>query len=263
MNLHPFKILILATVALLLASCQTTDIEPPTLCTIDGTATSVLADEIEVLAGTSLTLTERICDNEGLSEVRWDIHNAADHAHEEGEEEEGLVLHSGTEWELLENVSASGTEADVSLVVEVPLTARGIWDIVVSIVDAEGNASTDYVTQLHIENEHLPEFSMATVNGVDPGSWESEPVWESGSTVTLQGAVVDADGLDIVMLELVEESSETTLWETSWSAAGDSTFEFNESFTLPTDASGECHLEMRATDSLGNEVETGFHVEVE
>ena len=263
MNLQKSKILNLGAVALLLASCQTTDNEPPVLCTSDDTAMSVLADEIEALAGTSLTLNERLCDNEGLSEVRWDIHNAADHAHEAGEEEEGFVLHSGTEWELLEIVSVSGTEADASLVLEVPLSARGVWDIVVSIVDAEGNLSPDHVTQLHIENEHLPAFSIASVNGVDPNTWEGEPVWTVGSEVTLQGAAEDTDGLDTVTLELVEESSEATLWEVSWSTVGENMLEFNETFTIPAEVSGECHLEMHATDALGNEVETGFHVEVE
>jgi hypothetical protein len=32
---------------------------------------------------------------------------------------------------------------------------------------------------------------------------------------------------------------------------------------MPSEALGECHVEMRATDALGNEVETGFHVEIE
>lgn len=263
MNFHRSTVLNMAAAALLLASCQTTDLDPPTLCTPENTATSVLADEIEANAGSKLILTERLCDNEGLSEVRWDIHNAADHAHEAGEEEEGFVLHSGTSWEVLEIVSASGIEADVSLEVELPLTVRGVWDIVVSIVDAEGNVSPDYVTQLHLENDHLPAFSLGSVNGVDPNAWEGEPIWAPGSEVTLQGAVTDADGLDAVMLQLVQESSEATLWEVSWSAVGEGMLTFNESFTLPSEAWGECHVEMRATDALGNEVETGFHVEIE
>jgi hypothetical protein len=263
MNFHFSTLLTSAIAALLLASCQTTDLDPPTLCTPEGTASSVLAEEIEALAGTTLTLTERLCDNQGLSEVRWDIHNAADHAHEAGAEEAGLVLHSGTAWEVLEIVSASGTEADVSLAVEVPLTVRGVWDLVVSIVDAEGNVSSDHVTQLHLENDHLPAFSVALVNGEDPNTWEGEPVWAAGSEATLEGAVTDADGLNTVTLALVEEASETTLWEVSWEAVSENVLAFNEAFTLPAGVSGECHVEMRATDALGNAVETGFHVEVE
>jgi hypothetical protein len=263
MNFHRTTVLNLAAAALLLASCQTTDLDPPTLCTPENTATSVLAEEIEAHAGSTLILNERLCDNEGLSEVRWDIHNAADHAHEAGEEEEGFVLHSGTSWEVLEIVSASGIEADVSLEVELPLTVRGVWDIVVSIVDAEGNVSTDHVTQLHLENDHLPAFSLVSVNGEDPNSWEGEPAWSPGSEVTLQGDVIDADGLNAVTIQLVQESSEVKLWEVSWSAVGADVLTFDETFTLPSEALGECHVEMRATDALGNEVETGFHVEIE
>ncbi|MGB1075606.1 MAG: DUF4625 domain-containing protein [Flavobacteriales bacterium] len=253
----------LALVAILLASCKTTDIEPPTLCTPAGTENSVLADEIEAMAGTTLTLTERLCDNEELSQVRWDIHNAADHAHEEGEDEEGFVLHSGASWELLEIVSVSGTEAQASLAVDLPLTVRGVWDIVVSIVDIEGNVSQDLVTQLHIENDHLPEFFLSSVNGVNPDTWEGEQIWSAGSEVTMQGSVSDTDGLETVILELIQESSESVLWDAEWTSVGNSTLTFDEVIALPSEAAGECHFEMHATDVSGHEVETGFHVEIE
>lgn len=261
---YSINFLALAFVAVLLASCQTTDIDPPILCTIAGTENSVLAVEIEALAGNTITLNERLCDNQGLNEVRWDIHNAADHAHEaEDEGDEGLVLHSGTEWEVLEIISISGTEANVSLDLDVPLTVRGVWDIVVSIVDAEGNLSVDHVTQLHIENEHLPSFSFTSVNGVNPDTWVGEPIWSVGSEVILQGDVFDEDGLAMVAFELVQESTESVLWEATWTSMEQNTLEFNEVIALSSAAVGECHFEMYASDALGNEVETGFHVEIE
>jgi hypothetical protein len=81
--------------------------------------------------------------------------------------------------------------------------------------------------------------------------------------MTLQGDVIDADGLNAVTIQLVQGSSEVTLWEVSWSAVGSDVLTFDETLTLPSEALGECHVEMRATDALGNEVETGFHVEIE
>ena len=91
----------------LLSSCGKTDTELPTICTQAGVEMSVLNDEIEALAGNVIEITDSFCDNESLSEVRWDVHNAADHAHQEGEEDEDFVLHSGTEWEVLEINSLS------------------------------------------------------------------------------------------------------------------------------------------------------------
>lgn len=250
--------------AVVLTSCQTTDIEPPTLCTPEGTPSSVIANEIEALAGTDLVLVERVCDNQELSEVRWDIHNAADHAHEAGEAEEGFVLHSGMEWEVLETVSVSGTESDISFTLSLPLSARGVWDVVFSMVDAEGNVAEDRVTQMHLENDHLPEFELESVDGVNPSSWQGEPTWNAGGTVAIQGSCFDSDGLAAVSLELIEEATELVLWERSWTFLGENTMFFDELVEVPADTpAGECHFEMKASDSLGNQMETGFHVEVE
>ena len=44
---------------------------------------------------------------------------------------------------------------------------------------------------------------------------------------------------------------------------GETEFAFDETVSVPVDLAGECHFEMKAVDSAGNETETGFHVEVE
>lgn len=257
--------LILLSGVILLSSCGKTDTEPPTICTETGTEFSVLAEEIEAMAGTQILISDSFCDNEELSEVRWDVHNAADHAHEEGDADEGFVLHSGTNWEVLETSSLAGTSDDASLTLNIPLTARGVWDVVVSLVDAEGNAATDVVTQLHIENEHIPEFSLLAVDGVDPATWPGEPSWAQGSTVNIEGSVTDSDGLNAVQILLVRESDETVIWEAP-AAEPDGVIEFTFAYgvVIPANAdAGEYHVEMRATDAAGNETETGFHVEIE
>jgi hypothetical protein len=254
----------LSGAAILFASCGKTDTELPTVCTELGSETSVLADEIEAIAGTTVTITDVFCDNEELSEVRWDIHNAADHAHEEGESDEGFVLHSGTEWEVLETTSLTGTSNASSIALEIPLTARGVWDVVVSLVDEAGNAGPDVVTQMHIENEHLPEFTLSEVDGVDPGTWTGEPEWSAGSSITLSGMVEDADGVVDAFISLVREEDETAIWELSLEPNDVMELQFIVDAVIPADAqTGEYHLEMTATDAAGNAMETGFHVEVE
>ena len=249
--------------AFMLTACQETDLEAPAICTDLSVSNSVLADEIEALAGSTVTIEDVFCDNAGLSEVRWDVHNAADHAHEEGEESEGLILHSGEDWEVLEIQSLSGTSAAQALSVAIPLSARGVWDVVVSLVDAEGNAATDAITQLHIENEFIPAFAIAEVDGVDPAQWGDEPVWSAGSTIAITGSVSDSDGLASATLALVEESSEAVLWEVDLAVEGLNDLTFDVDVMVPTGVAGECHFEMQAEDAMGNAMETGFHVEVE
>ena len=181
-----------ALVAMALVSCQETDTEAPTACTGLGATNSVTAEEIEAEAGDHIDLEDIFCDNEALSEVRWDIHNGEGHAHEdeeEGEEEEhehGLVLHSGTDWAVLETQALTGTQAEVDLHVDVPLTARGVWHVIVSLVDEAGN-STTLATDLHVENDHLPEFTLTEVGGEDPAMWHGEPTWAAGADVVVTG----------------------------------------------------------------------------
>ena len=259
---NPF--MALAFVAILFTSCGKTDTELPTVCTETGIETSVLADEIEANAGESVTITDVFCDNEELSEVRWDIHNAADHAHEEGESDEGFVLHSGTDWEVLETTSLTGTSNTSSITLDIPLSARGVWDVVVSLVDEAGNAGPAVVTQMHIENEHLPEFTLSEVDGVDPATWTGEPEWSAGAVVTLSGAVADSDGVSEASISVVRESDETVVWAIDLTPDNATEFAFSAEASIPADAeSGEYHLEMTATDAAGNSMETGFHVEVE
>jgi len=248
---------------LMLTSCQQTDVEAPTVCTSEDTANSVLVDEIEAEAGTTITIEDTFCDNEALSEVRWDIHNAADHAHEEGEEEEGLILHSGTDWEVLELQALDGTSATATITLDIPLTSRGVWDVVVSLVDAEGNAASDVVTQLHIENDHLPAFTLTAVDGADPNGWEAEPAWSTGTSVAISGSVADSDGVATASLELVEEATETVLWEMELATGDAMEVVFDVEVNVPAGVNGECHFELKATDALGHAMETGFHVEVE
>ena len=251
--------------AMVFASCQNTDTEAPTVCTGLGAMNSITADEIEAEAGDHLDIEDLFCDNEGLSQVRYDIHNGEGHAHEEeGEEEEhehGLVLHSGTSWSVLRNIDLAGTEAEAELHVDVPLTARGVWHVIVDLVDAEGNTAT-FNTDLHVENSHIPEFTLTSVGGEDPASWHGEPTWAAGSDVVVEGSVTDSDGIASAELELIDEATETAVWDTVLTEYD----AFSATVRVPADASGEFHFEMKATDSDptgANGMETGFHVEVE
>ena len=257
-NIQPMAIL---GMAMVFASCQNTDTEAPTVCTEAGAMNSILADELEAEAGDHLDIEDLFCDNEGLSQVRFDIHNGEGHAHEEEDEEEehehGLVLHSGTDWSVLRNIDLEGTEASVELHVDVPLTARGVWHVIVDLVDAEGNTAT-FNTDLHVENSHMPEFTLTSVADEDPANWHGEPKWAAGTDVVVEGSVTDSDGIASAELELIDEATETVVWSATLTEFD----AFSETVTVPS-AAGEYHFEMKATCNANVSMETGFHVEVE
>ena len=77
------------------------------------------------------------------------------------------------------------------------------------------------------------------------------------------GTVSDSDGITAAVLEFIDEATETVIWEVELAPAGETQFAFDETVGVPVYLTGECHFEMKATDGAGNEMETGFHVEVE
>ena len=217
-----------------LFSCGTSDIDPPTICTENVENGISTLDEVDADAGTTVTLLESFCDDEGLGELRWDIHSAEGHSHE-GEEEEGFVLHSGTDWSVLEIQDLSGSNANGQISFDIPNTARGVWDVVISYSDAEGNAATDVVTPLHVENDFIPEYQLTTVTGLDL-SVGGEPIWEPGSTITVEGTLTDSDGIEHWGYHLENEDTEVEIAEDQGDGAGNTEVSFSWTIDIQSDA---------------------------
>lgn len=233
-----------------LYSCGTTDVVLPGICNNEE------MHELEREAGTTDTLIFSLCDDVELSEVRYDLHSAEGHSHnhegEEGEEEEH-ILYSGSGWAQLETRMIEGVNVEDTLILSYPDSVRGIWDLVVSVVDEAGNTAEDEVILIHIENDIIPLFTLET--DVD------EVHWHGGDVHTIDGAVMDSDGVSSAELHIIRESDESVVWSYDIMPNGADSTGFSVEITVPSEE-GEYHFEMEAADAAGNSMHTGFHMDV-
>lgn len=240
-----------AGLVLLLAGCGKTDTTPPGLDVV--VAGIQPGSEVDVEAGTTVSVTVLVQDETELSQLRIDLHSASGHSHEGGSET--FVLSSGS-WTKLVQQDIEGTSHLYQATWTVPEDVRGIWDLVIDAVDAEGNEAETVLMQLHVANALIPLFEL--------GAWAHDPVWASGSSVPFAGTVTDADGLAAVTVHVEDEATGTTVWEGSWDAAGAVEFDLAAAVvTLPAGFNGPVHVHLMAEDATGRVCETGFEATVE
>ena len=233
------------------AGCGKTDATPPTLEVV---VAGVQPDaEVEVDAGSTVSVTVLVQDETELSQLRIDLHSASGHSHGGGTQE--FVLSSGA-WTKLVQEDLEGTSHLYQANWTVPEDVRGIWDLVIDAVDVEGNEAETVVMQVHVENALIPLFTL--------GTWAEDAVWTAGSTFPFEGMVSDADGLALVEVHIEDEEAGTVVWEGSWDAAGAVEFDLAAAVvTLPAGFSGPVHVHLHAEDATGRVCETGFEATVE
>lgn len=236
-----------------LVGCGKSDESAPTIALVANGATA--PNEAEALAGSALTVTIELNDDEALGSYRIDLHDASGHAHDGGEAEFFLGS-GGGDWAALEVVDVTGVQAVQTHTFAIPGHVRGHWDLVVDATDATGNEAATAYMEVHVENDSIPLFEVP---------YTSEPSWAAGSQQALAGSVTDADGLVEVTARLLDEGG--TLLATVLLPVGAGVVSVDLSagvFSIPMDAAGEeLEVELEATDALGFTCLTAFHVEVE
>ena len=146
-----------------------------------------------------------------------------------------------------------GVNVEDTLILSYPDSVRGIWDLVISVVDEAGNTADDELILIHIENDIIPLFTLET--DVD------EVHWHGGDVHTIAGAVMDADGVSTAELHIVREADESVVWSYDIEPNGADSTGFSVEITVPSEE-GEYHFEMEAVDAAGSSMHTGFHMDV-
>ncbi len=147
-----FPMAVLAVLAM--AGCSDADNEAPVISDLFITPQPALGLAcgqedpcvIQLFTGDSLIIAFTVTDNEELSQYKFDIHQNFDcHGH--------AKLEETTVWEVIEIGELTGTEMQVSRVLQVPDTATaGIYHFTVQVADFFGNSVKTQIFNIALRN---------------------------------------------------------------------------------------------------------------
>lgn len=255
------KLILLLIPVFVLASCSKDgDSKKPQIDNLDIDSKT---EEITVQAGQSFTINYTVSDNEGLSQIRADVHDAFD-GHTHGKTSGFNKMY----WEQIDTLNGL-TEMTGSFIVNVPDSATaGPYHMDVIIIDLAGNQSDIGLLDFTIDNNYNAEITVSSHD------FSNEIHVDKGDTIQLQGMVTDDVDLDEVVILIEEEgdghthgktsSEEVFLTDYDLGGGNDVNYSINESIPVPSNVhTGHYKLEIVATDSDGNmtvyEGEFHFH----
>lgn len=209
--------------------------------------------DVEVAAGSDMTVMVTFTDNEALQQWKVDIHDAFDgHGH-------GKTT-DFTKFSLQQVFPISGTDAPITQAIAIPAnTTAGPYHCIIRAIDAKGNESAFVEIDLIITN-----VGQAVINVISPDlSQEIDAL--PGSQLTLTGNITDDVDLVSVKMELAEEDddhehgktiSEDPIYEMTWELPGNNDTEWdmsNAQIQIPANTpAGHYMLLISAIESDGH-----------
>lgn len=242
----------------MMSACKKTDEEAPVIAEVRING-ALVGEDVNVEAGTEITIQVRVTDNEALSQLKIDIH-ADDDGHSHDGQNQGSGSAQGL-WEELVIVNLDGAEQTVTRTFMVPQTVRGEWHLGLRAVDKAGNESPERIIELDIDNDLIPLITVESVNGQSP---LGEVEIEIGSMVTMIGTVTDNAGLDELHIEIKLENG-VKIYDEEIALGGATSFDLSTAnFMLPDvqgQLHGELHIEAKNINGLKSEREIDLHFE--
>lgn len=268
-------LLAIAIVSISIMGCSEADTEPPVISDLVitplPTAGIVCGQEdayvIQLYTGDSLTISFTVTDDEELSQYKFDIHQNFD-CHGHAKLEETVV------WEVIDIGNISGTEAQVSRVLNVPeIATAGNYHFSIQVADFFGNSAKTQVFSIILQNldDTIPPVltvSEPSVSSITLNLTDSMP----NDSIRFVGSVTDNRDL--------ENGGNGKLELRYWRVGSANTFElYNILFVLgtgpsidfdftvtvpPTLVTADYIFELRAFDGVNNLSNTvRFNVTIE
>lgn len=225
----------------ILASCASDqlDTEAPVLTDVQINGSE---ERITVQTQTVLDMDVVATDNEGVSQIKIDIHEAFD-GHDHGKREQ-------SSWTYVKIIETSGPSVNVEDNPLIPQqVASGPYHAVFRVLDESGNEGAYVERQIVIENGSQPMVQLTAPAEND--------TFTLGETITPTGMLTDADGLKevhLVLLHLEDDHAHDVAESEMELTSNPTSFDLSTmSVTVPSaEEAGTYRLLIKAVDVLEN-----------
>jgi hypothetical protein len=247
MKIQIKSILTLFSIAIISFSTSCKKDDPDTEAPVIVSVEEPLNDDT-LYTGNELHVDLKVTDNEGLSQVKIDIHSAEDgHSH-------GKIA-AGAYWEEIRIVNVSGTSFDMHEHIDIPTTAAaGKYHVIITAVDKAGNQSAITERDVYILNSGDLVAPVITLTGPAAGSSIS-----SGSMLMVAGNIADNDELYEVKVMVYRGSTLVYEWETETTIAN---YALEHSINTTGWSTGTYKVEVKAYDHVMNHSDTDVEITV-
>jgi hypothetical protein len=206
------------------------------------------ADGDTLYTGTEFHITGSVTDNEALSQLKIDIHNADDgHSHER--------INGASHWETIIVVSLSGKNQSIDEHIDIPAeAAAGKYHIILTAVDAAGNQSDIVERDVIIRNSGdliAPQISLSSPT--------SGSVIALGDNITIAGQLTDNIGLESAEVKIYQGT--TLIFDQDIELAAP-THDLNLEVSTSGWTAGDYVLEIKVKDQVGNVADTDIEVSI-
>ena len=143
------SIIAFLSIAIVLQSCQKEDRNPPAISSVS--VNGLMGQDFIVMPGDSLAIRFTITDSHPLSQMKANIHDAADgHSHNGVVDTAAVVPNVGL-WVDTRILALSGTTVTKTLYYVVPDTIHGVWHWELQAVDESGNSAEEVVVEFDVQ----------------------------------------------------------------------------------------------------------------
>jgi hypothetical protein len=211
-----FLMLPLALMPFLFSCNKSANEIPPVIVEVKSEAMQGMqhGDGLNAMAGAIARIEVTVSDDMALKSMKCAFstpsENHSHSVHEDGQIPAFRASNIGR-WESDKFIALDGVNATETLKFDLPDTISGAWDILISVMDANGNLAS-YESSIIIQNDSIPAIIPSAIT--PPANADGIVKLHVGESMIAEGNILDGDYLQQISAKLYLD--DTVVWQQVW-----------------------------------------------